>query len=59
MDHPDLGILSIRDGIVRYSTDALEMRRKFGFYTEEKESYESALKIVQSQNEFSHNSIGK
>jgi hypothetical protein len=47
--HPDLGILSLRRGIIRYSTDTPEMRHKYGFYTEEKESYEDALKIVQSQ----------
>lgn len=46
--HPDLGILTVRGGIIRYSTDIPEMRHKFGFYTEEKESYEDALKIVAS-----------
>lgn len=47
--HPDLGILTVRGGVIRYSTDIPEMRHKYGFYTEEKESYEDALKIVQSQ----------
>ncbi len=36
--HPDLGILSLRGGIIRYSTDAPEMLYKPGFYTEEKKT---------------------
>lgn len=47
--HPDLAVISLRKGVIRYSTDTPEMRRKLGFYTEEKETYEEALKILKSE----------
>jgi hypothetical protein len=47
--HPDLGSLSLNEGVIRYSTDIPEMQYKFGFYTQEKESYEAASKIVHSE----------
>lgn len=47
--YPNIGIFSVRDGIVEYITQTPETRAKYQYYTTEKESYEEALKIVRSQ----------
>ncbi len=46
--HPDFCVLSLQRGLLSYSTTSPEMRLEYKFYTEE-ESYEDALKIVQSR----------
>ena len=46
--YPDLGVLSVWGGLVRYKTEE-ENKYKTSFYTEDEESYAEALKIVQAQ----------
>ena len=46
--HPDLKVVSVYDGKISYVTK--DPDKEFGYKTEEEESFEDAVKIVQSQN---------
>lgn len=47
--YPNFVVFSAHDGIVQYKTKVPEM--EFGYYTNEKEPYEEAVRIVRSQEE--------
>jgi hypothetical protein len=46
--HPDIVTFSLANGTIRYVTDSPESQYKYKHYTEERESYEEASKIVHS-----------
>jgi len=47
--YPNISIFTVRNGKVMYKTDTPELKNKYGYFTEEEESYDEAVKIVQSQ----------
>lgn len=45
--YPDIAVFADRRGIIRFATEREDM--KYDYYTEEEETFEEALKIVQAQ----------
>ncbi len=47
--YPNILIFTARRGKIMFKTELPEMKFKYGYYTEEEESYEDALEIVHFQ----------